>query len=200
MHDIGRLLNSVGKECFVKYFEEFRSTELSNSELAEIISNQENYILEATKTRVSSARKIITFNNAREALELIIDSKRLESDIVEDAKRIYNSLSKDKDMNDSNLNKYYQIDNCPEYSDRLYATIANQYIGKEVEVPASRKNRSAKYFIEYIHKIPRNIQQRLAVGNAKSWNNMVYLYNGFADELGYKKIASYDELGYLIGE
>ena len=97
-------------------------------------------------------------------------------------------------MDDINLNKYYQIDNCPAYSDRLYATIANQYIGKEVEIPASRKNRSAKYFIEYIHQIPRGIQQRLAVCNAKSWDNMVYLYNGFADELGYKKITSYVEL------
>ena len=46
---------------------------------------------------MNSARKIIKFENEREALELIIDSKRLESDIVEDAKKIYNSLSKDKD-------------------------------------------------------------------------------------------------------
>ena len=97
MINIGRLLNSIGKECFVKYFDEFKSNKLSNSELAEIISNQENYSLQATKVRVNSARKIIKFENEREALELIIDSKRLESDIVEDAKKIYNSLSKDKD-------------------------------------------------------------------------------------------------------
>ena len=80
--------------------------------------------------------------------------------------------------------------NCPLYSERLYVTIANQYIGKEVVLPASRKKRSSKYFIEYVNKIPRSIQQRLAVGNAKSWNNMVYLYNSFADELGYEKITS----------
>lgn len=93
-------------------------------------------------------------------------------------------------MNDSNLSKYNQIDTCPPYSDRLYAIIANQYIGKEVTLPASRKNYSSKYFIEYIHQIPRSIQQRLAVGNAKSWNNMVYLYNSFADEIGYEKITN----------
>lgn len=84
---------------------------------------------------------------------------------------------------------YVLFENCPEYSDKLYATIANQYIGKEVILPASRQKSSSKYFIEYIHKIPRSIQQRLAVGNAKSWNNMVYLYNNFADELGYAKIT-----------
>ena len=89
-------------------------------------------------------------------------------------------------INENNQSTY----NCPLYSDRLYATIANQYIGKEVMLPASRKNHSSKYFIEYIHKIPRSIQQRLAIGNAKSWNNMVYLYNSFADELGYEKITS----------
>ena len=92
-------------------------------------------------------------------------------------------------MKELNLNKYALIDNCPPYSDRLYATIANQYIGTEVILPASRQKSSSKYFIEYVHKIPRSIQQRLAVGNAKSWNNMVYLYNSFADELGYAKIT-----------
>jgi len=85
---------------------------------------------------------------------------------------------------------FISTQNCPAYSDRLYSTIANQYIGKEVMLPASKKNHSSKYFIEYIHKIPRSIQQRLAIGNAKSWNNTVYLYNSFADELGYKKIIS----------
>ena len=93
------------------------------------------------------------------------------------------------DLNLSNENNQ-STEKCPLYSDRLYATIANQYIGKEVVLPASRKKRSSKYFIEYVNKIPRSIQQRLAIGNAKSWNNMVYLYNSFADELGYEKITS----------
>lgn len=93
-----------------------------------------------------------------------------------------------KDLNLKN-EKYISTQNCPPYSDRLYATIANQYIGTEVILPASRQKSSSKYFIEYVHKIPRSIQQRLAVGNAKSWNNMVYLYNNFADELGYAKIT-----------
>ncbi len=86
--------------------------------------------------------------------------------------------------------KNTSLQNCPPYSNRLYATIANQYIGKEVMLPASRKKSSSSYFIEYINKIPRSIQQRLAIGNAKSWSNMVYLYNSFADELGYAKITT----------
>jgi len=93
---ISRLLNSIGKECFVKYYDEFNNSKLSNLELAEIISNLENYSLQATKVRVNSARKIIKFQNEREALALIISSKRLESNIIEDAKEIYNSLRKDK--------------------------------------------------------------------------------------------------------
>ncbi len=84
---------------------------------------------------------------------------------------------------------YEVFNNCPEYSDKLYATIANQYIGKEVVLPSSRKMQASPYFIEYIHKIPRSTQQRLAVGNAKSWSNMVYLYNSFADKLGSAKIT-----------
>ena len=91
---------------------------------------------------------------------------------------------------ENDLNKNTTSSGCPPYSAKLYATIANQYIGKDVRVPASRKNYATTYFIEYIHQIPRNIQQRLAVGNAKSWNNMLYLYNSFSDELGYKKITT----------
>ena len=77
----------------------------------------------------------------------------------------------------------------PEYSARLYAKIANQYIGKEMILPSSRKYSQTTYFVRYIHQIPRNIQQRLACGNCTSWFNMVYLYNQFADELGFKKIT-----------
>ncbi len=76
----------------------------------------------------------------------------------------------------------------PEYSDRLFATIANQYIGKTVTIPGSRKYMSREYKVSYINKVPRSIQQRLANSNGKSWHNMVYLYNSFADELGYRKI------------
>jgi len=86
--------------------------------------------------------------------------------------------------------KYILTQNCPPYTNRLYAVIANQYIGKEVLLPSSKKKSESIYFIEYIHKIPRSIQQRLAVGNARSWNNMVYIYNTFADELGYRRIIN----------
>jgi hypothetical protein len=105
------------------------------------------------------------------------------------------SISNTKDMEMSKFtNEEYELfDNCPEYSDKLYATIANQHIGREVVLPSSRKKCTSIYLIEYIHKIPRSIQQRLAIGNAKSWNNMVYLYNSFADELGYKKISSIEK-------
>ena len=81
------------------------------------------------------------------------------------------------------------VENCPDYSDRLYAIIANQYIGKEVTLQSSRKKPASTYFIGYVNKIPRSIQQRLAVGNAKSWNNIVHIYNSFAKELGYEKIT-----------
>ena len=80
----------------------------------------------------------------------------------------------------------------PEYSNYLYAQIANQYIGKEVVLPSSRKYPAATYKIEYVHQIPRSIQQRIAGANATSWNNMCRIYNSFAEEIGYGAIPLVD--------
>lgn len=77
----------------------------------------------------------------------------------------------------------------PEYNPTDYAIIAKQKINRVVLVPASKKDVEGHYFIDTINEIPRSIQQKIAIGNASSWSNMVRIYNFFSDEFGYKKIT-----------
>jgi hypothetical protein len=77
-----RTLESVGKECFVKYFPLFKDRNLSNGEIAEIIKRERNYTDYACKTRTGHSRMIIDSGNAKEALKIIISSKKLVSSTV----------------------------------------------------------------------------------------------------------------------
>lgn len=74
-----RTLNSAGKECFVKYFPLFNDRNLTNGEVAEIIKKERNYTDYACKSRVTHSRMIIDSGNLKEALNIIVCSKKLDS-------------------------------------------------------------------------------------------------------------------------
>jgi len=80
-----RVLNSIGKGCFIKYFEEFKDPSNSKEKLIEQISSTEKYDEGATLTRVNSARRIFKYGMENEALDLIINSKRIEFDVKQKA-------------------------------------------------------------------------------------------------------------------
>ncbi|MCL2603547.1 MAG: hypothetical protein FWD90_03630 [Defluviitaleaceae bacterium] len=88
--DTERLLNSVGKEIFINYFYDFKNCSDKNS-LAQILLNENP---KATKlggqiTRISCATRIINDKNALEqALEMIINSKRLSVLVITKARDI----------------------------------------------------------------------------------------------------------------
>jgi hypothetical protein len=92
MIDVKRLLNSIGKECYVKYFYKFKDNNISNIELVEMISSEQKYSFEATKTRVNSARRILKHSLEKEALNLIVSSKRVKPALIVKAKEIYATL------------------------------------------------------------------------------------------------------------
>ena len=71
---LDRNLRSVGKECFVTYFEKFSDRMLSNQEIAERIQEERGYTWKACQSRTSHARSIIREGRARDALEIIRDS------------------------------------------------------------------------------------------------------------------------------
>lgn len=83
--DLQRALNSVGKTCFVKYYEEFASDK-PVEDIVEILLNQEGYAETASRTRVNNARKIIRQGLSNQALDLVINSSH--SLVTEDIKKI----------------------------------------------------------------------------------------------------------------
>jgi protease II len=81
-----RYLNSVGKKCFVKYYEMFSDSNLSNQEIVDIIETENSYTRKACNSRTSHARMILREGGAKDALELIASSDRLSSEVITQAK------------------------------------------------------------------------------------------------------------------
>ena len=79
-----RNLRSVGKACFVKYFENFRDSNLSNSDVASLLKT-EGYTWGSCLSRTSHARAIINSSRCKDALLSICESMRLERTIRDKA-------------------------------------------------------------------------------------------------------------------
>lgn len=82
-----RYLNSVGKECFVKYFELFKNNNIPNHEIAEKIFIENGYTEKACNSRTGHARMIIREGGAEEALKIISESTRLDYSVIKMAER-----------------------------------------------------------------------------------------------------------------
>jgi len=77
----------------------------------------------------------------------------------------------------------------PEYNPRDYAYIAQRALDVAVKIPGSRKYSGGIVSIEYAHNIPRNLQQRMACGNCTGWQNIVMIFNTFAEQKGHRRIG-----------
>jgi hypothetical protein len=88
---IERLLNSVGKEVFVRYFDHFQDFSRSNEEVAAFLP--EKYTLQSRRSRTSTARRIVREGLSRDALELISSSDRLDPETMSKARLLLAHLS-----------------------------------------------------------------------------------------------------------
>lgn len=77
----------------------------------------------------------------------------------------------------------------PEYNDRDYAIMANQDINRRVLLPRSKKYFEDEYMLSRVTHLSRSLDQRIGFSRGTRWNNLVRIYNFFADELGYEKIT-----------
>ena len=66
-----RNLRSVGKGCFVAFFEEFCDFQISNEDLAAKIKSKRDYTDRSCRSRTSHARSIIKVERAADALQLV---------------------------------------------------------------------------------------------------------------------------------
>ena len=79
-----RNLNSGGKECFVTYFDLFNNAQLSNQDIAEQIRQDRGYTWKSCQSRTSHARSIIREGRAKDALERISASDRVQDRRIRD--------------------------------------------------------------------------------------------------------------------
>ncbi len=96
-----RSIQSIGQECFVKYFKDFSNQSLSNEFLIELLMKNEGYKESGCITRITQARRIINSGRAKDALLKITKSKRLSKSLVSLAESLYfnaNPTSEIKDL------------------------------------------------------------------------------------------------------
>lgn len=77
-----RCLQSIGKGCFIKYFASFANFNLPVEDIVEELKSNEGYEEKASKTRINSARRIFKEQRSLDALTLIVQSKRLNQELV----------------------------------------------------------------------------------------------------------------------
>ena len=92
--DVLQTLNKIGKQIFVDYYYIFKEDDSPEEQLPE------EFTLNSKRSRTSSARKLFRENKNINALEIIIKSDRLDDDIIERAKVIYQSEMIDPEIND----------------------------------------------------------------------------------------------------
>lgn len=88
-----RYLNSVGKACFVRYFELFNDDSIQNHEIAQTIKEENGYTDKACNSRTGHARMIIREGGAEEALKIITESRRLDIGVVRQAKKLLKEIT-----------------------------------------------------------------------------------------------------------
>lgn len=82
--DLIRVLNSVGKSTFVKYYFNFKNESRDKC----ILKFDENYTDKAKSTRTGHAQRIFRENKQIEALNIIINSERVDETTRKKAKEI----------------------------------------------------------------------------------------------------------------
>ena len=75
--ELDRLLNAVGKQTFIKYYNYFKDLTYNSSDILDIIT--EDYTDKSKRSRLGHARMIFNEGLNKEALKIIINSNVPES-------------------------------------------------------------------------------------------------------------------------
>lgn len=93
MTTVERALNSIGKKCFIDYYEDFRNCTDKNALAQKLLENNKNATSpSAQMTRINYAQWIFDNNKEKEALIIIISSNRLDDNTKKKAREYFNSL------------------------------------------------------------------------------------------------------------
>ncbi|WP_415911927.1 HNH endonuclease [Neptuniibacter sp. QD37_11] len=171
--ELNHKLNSTGKGCFVRYFGLFEDFGLSNSEVAKMISNENNYSPQSCLTRVSNARSIINSGCSKRALEIVLKSNA-SSKTRKRATQLIESLFISED-NDHGIHKkpYHAVFKMPTVSkiSSRTSSITNAFINAVVPViyPDEGEIRQALNILEIK---PENVTCSYCGDKATEWDHL----------------------------
>jgi hypothetical protein len=86
--DLVRLINSIGKSTFVRYYHAFADASLSNQDVVAMLPQEQS--LKARNTRTSKARRIFREGLEEDALELICHAERVDDETADLAQALLN--------------------------------------------------------------------------------------------------------------
>lgn len=87
--DLNKTLSAIGKAVFVNFYYDFKDISMQNDELARKILSQNPRSKSTNQNfRIPRARHIFELGQEQDALRIIIESKRVDSVIIEKAKEI----------------------------------------------------------------------------------------------------------------
>lgn len=90
--DVNSMLKATGKTTFIKFYKELKDFSLSDNYLAEKVYKESPTAKSPNQRfKIPRAREIFRTNQQIQALEIIIQSKILPLDIIEEAKRLLKS-------------------------------------------------------------------------------------------------------------
>jgi len=93
MTTIKRALNSIGKKCFIDYYEEFKNCNDKDILAYKLLVNNDKATsIEAQITRINYAKWIFANHKEKDALSIIINSNRLDCITKRKARELYNKI------------------------------------------------------------------------------------------------------------
>lgn len=87
-----RDIRSVGMETFVKYFEYYNNSQCETGDIKALFRQYENFNENSMASKASTGKGIIRRGFAKEALEIIINSRNIDYSLREKAKEYYEQL------------------------------------------------------------------------------------------------------------
>lgn len=93
MATLERALNSIGKKCFIDYYEDFKTCKDKEVLACKLLMNNSNATSVAAQvTRINYAQWIFKNKKEREALSIIINSNRVDDVTKKKARKIYDGI------------------------------------------------------------------------------------------------------------
>lgn len=87
--DLDRLIRSIGKSTFVRFYEEFSNSNISNQEMIELLPAE--YTLKSRQSRTSKARRILREGLEEDALWMIANSDGVDDETAQKVRALLNN-------------------------------------------------------------------------------------------------------------